>query len=184
MLVPLELPMMMYGKYKTSWYVNDPSGATDPRTGKPKKVKKTKIVEHLEERGDPGFYPSVNHIYQNIRGGGKKLTKAAEQLLAKWRSLAKAWAEEVGWECTHGEKVIVEVTAFFPDNQKRDTSNVYKLMMDALEGVIYDDDYYALPRTMDFQVLPKDSAKRPYFRLHIYKKTDEDLHGRQVAGGF
>jgi Holliday junction resolvase RusA-like endonuclease len=168
MLEPLKLPMMMYGKYKTSWYVKDPK---DP-TGK-KKIKKTKVVEHKEENGDPGYYPSVNHIYHNTKGGGKRLTKAAERLFQKWQAEARLWAYNTGWVMTEKEKVVVEIVAYFPDNQKRDTNNVFKLMMDALEGIIFDNDYYALPRVMDFHVLEKDSNVKPYFELHIYKLEDE-----------
>jgi hypothetical protein len=168
---PLQLPMMMYGKYKSSWYVNDPKGTINAKTGKIKKVKKTKMVSHVEENGDPGYYPSVNHIYQNMKGGGKKLTKAAERLFEKWQAITHLWVLQNEWVMTEKEKVVVEMTAYFPDHQARDTHNAFKLLLDSLEKIIYDNDYYALPRVMDFQVIT-DGAK-PYFELNIYKKEDE-----------
>jgi|SRR5579875_35960 len=173
---PLILPMMMYGKYKD--YVKE----KDPITGKwktvyettktGKKKAKKKWIIHDESKGDPGFYPSVNHIYQNTRGGGKKLTQAAERLFEKWHALAHLWALDNDWNFDPQEKVVLEITCFFPDKQKRDASNAIKLMMDALEGVLYQNDYYALPRIMDFQVL-EDKSIAPYFKVVIYKKDEE-----------
>jgi hypothetical protein len=195
MAEPLYLPMMMFGKYKD--YVKE----RDPETGKYKTVyeknkngklkPKTKWIVHKEENGDAGFFPSVNHIYTNTRGGGRKLTKAAQDLFDKWQAIAKLWCHNNDWVMTEKEKVVVEVWAYFPDNQKRDTNNAFKLMMDALEGIIYDNDYYALPRIMDFEILDKNNPDvRPHFKLNIYRKADEvDMqdvikeyeHSRQIS---
>ena len=34
------------------------------------------------------------------------------------------------------------------DKRKRDTHNYFKVLFDALEGVLYDNDYYVMPRVM------------------------------------
>jgi hypothetical protein len=171
--------MMMFGKYKDYVKEPDPERPGKYRTVYEKNKKgilkpKTKWVVHSEERGDPGFFPSVNHIYNNTRRGGKKLTKPAQDLFDRWQMAAREWCFRNQWETTVKEKVVIEVTAYFPDNQKRDTNNVFKLMMDALEGIIFDNDYYALPRVKDFLVLDKAKGVRPYFELVIYKKADEE----------
>lgn len=168
--------MMMFGSYKGYEYEQDPT------TGKQKIKKKLvkgklksviKIHRHVEENGDPGFYPSVNHIYDNDGRGGKKLSKPAQDLFDRWHSLAHLWAIQNGWELTKKEKVVVEVTAYFPDKKGRDTNNVFKLLADSLEHAIYDNDHYALMRTMDFIYLEKNSNISPYFELRIFKKSDE-----------
>lgn len=178
----LKMPMMMYGKYKS--YVT----TTDPVTGKKvsvyevgkhgKKKRKFNWVKHSEENGDKGFYPSVNHIYVNTGrrgGGGKKLTEEAEELLKKWQSLAMLWVHDNDWIKTEKEKVVVELWAYFPDDVKRDTNNVFKLLLDSMEDIVYDNDYYALVRVMDFYVLPKGSEVKPFFELNIYKAPEEEL---------
>lgn len=163
MNTPLILPMMMYGKYKQTVTVKD------PKTGKKKRVNKT--IEHIEQRGDPGFYPSVNHIYIQTRKG-RRLSQAAEDLFNRWNGLAQIWAEKNNWQMTEGEKVVVEIDTYFPnDRRKRDTSNALKLMLDALEGVIYDNDFFALPRQNDFHYVKE--GEKPYFKLNIFKKSEE-----------
>lgn len=172
---PLILPMMMYGKFRAERVKKDKNGNTIykiNKKGEKVPVKEKVWVEHKEENGDPGVYPSVNHIYVNMAKGRKRLSKPAEQLKEKWEALAIMWAKDNNWEMTNKEKVVIELTAYFPnDNKVRDTNNVFKLLMDALEGIIYDNDHYALPRVMDFQRV-KDGEK-PYFKIHIYKKEDE-----------
>ncbi|WDI05053.1 RusA family crossover junction endodeoxyribonuclease (plasmid) [Paenibacillus urinalis] len=173
----LILPMMMFGSYKSYEKEKDPvTGRWKIKKelngkGKLKPVKK--VYTHVEALGDPGFYPSVNHIYENTGRGGKKLTKPAEDLFEKWHALAYAWSLKNDWKMTTKDKVVLELTAYFPDEKKRDTHNVFKLMMDALEGVIYKNDHYALPRVKDFHYLEKDSGIQPYFELRIFRKADE-----------
>ncbi|SFJ65112.1 Endodeoxyribonuclease RusA [Paenibacillus sp. UNC496MF] len=174
----LILPMMMFGRYKDYVKEPDPEKPGKYRTvyekNKRGKLKpKTKWIVHSEANGDPGFFPSVNHIYNNTRGGGKKLTKAAEDLFNRWQLAARDWCFRNQWEMAVKEKVVVEVTAYFPNKQVRDTNNVFKLLMDSLEHVIFDNDYYALPRVKDFLILDKDCGIRPYFELVIFRKEDE-----------
>jgi Holliday junction resolvase RusA-like endonuclease len=173
---PLILPMMMYGKFRSQRVKKDEQGNTIYKInakGEKIPVKEKVWIEHKEERGDPGVYPSVNHIYVNMTKGRKRLSKPAERLKEKWSALAKTWAKEHQWEMTQKEKVVVELTAHFPnDNINRDVNNAFKLLMDALEGIIYDNDAYALPRVMDTTKV-KDGEK-PFFEIHIYKKEDED----------
>jgi Holliday junction resolvase RusA-like endonuclease len=172
---PLILPMMMFGKFRSQRVKKDEQGNTIykiSKNGKKTPVTEKVWIEHKEENGDPGVYPSVNHIYVNMAKGRKRLSKPAERLKEKWEALAIMWAKDNGWETTKKEKVVIELTAHFPnDNIIRDTNNAFKLLMDALEGIIYDNDHYALPRVMDFKKV-KD-GERPYFEVNIYKKDDE-----------
>lgn len=161
---PLVLPMMMYGKYKKRVKI------VDPKTGEKKYVLKT--FQHWEQKGDPGVYPSENMIYVSNRRGGKRLSKMAEDQLIKWRAMAESWALRNGWEMTKNEKVVIWIDTYFPDRRIRDTSNAYKLMMDALQGVIFDNDYYALVRQNDFFIVKKGES--PHFKLYIYKKSMEN----------
>ena len=150
----VKLPMMMYGSY--TGYEKD--GLTG------KKVRKK--ITHIEENGDVGFFPSVNHIYMNTRNGGKKLTKAAEDLKERWKEEITKACEQQKWDLKKKEKVIVNCYFYFPDKRMRDTNNIFKLLMDSMEGIVFENDYYALPRVMDFEIL-KDKTIKPYIDITI-----------------
>lgn len=147
---PLMLPLMMYGSY--SMHTNQINSE-----GKKEKIKR--VYTHVEGI-DKGFFPSVNHIYVNTKYGGKKLKPAAEALFSKWQWLAKEWAMKNNWSFEKTEKIVLEMTLYYPDHVKRDSHNVIKLLLDALQGILYDNDYYALPRIQNFHVLKEKNESR------------------------
>lgn len=177
MRTTLILPMMMFGKFRRERAKRDKDGNAIVKKvdSKGRKVYETEKywLEHSEKKGDKGVYPSVNHIYTRMAKGRQKLTAPAEKLKEKWETEARMWVEENGWQLTEEEKVVVELTAYFPnDKLRRDTNNVFKLMMDAFTGIVYDDDEFALPRVMDFHRVGE--GEKPYFQLDIYLKSEED----------
>lgn len=118
--------------------------------------------------------PSVNHMYVNGRMG-HRLTRVLSGSAKSWVKDAvektKIWIEENKWELANG-KTIVYLWYYFPDFRRRDTHNTLKILLDALEeGGIYQDDRYALPRIMDYEV-DKDNA-----RIEIEFKTKENEDG-------
>lgn len=178
MRTTLILPMMMFGKFASTRSKKDKNGnaIVKKRDAKGRLVYEREkcYVTHSEKKGDKGVYPSVNHIYKRIAHGRQMLTKPAEDLKENWENKARMWAEENGWQLTEEQKVVVELTAYFPnDKLRRDTNNVFKLMMDAFTGIIYDDDEYALPRVMDFHKVGE--GEKPYFQLDIYLKDEENI---------
>lgn len=123
----------------------------------------------------PGTAPSVNHMYENRtqpyrdKHGRprmrriKVLSQRAEQYQALAVSTANLWRNKVGWQTPKG-KVIVNLWYYWPDNAKRDTHNTLKLLLDCLEAAnIYENDRYALPRIMDFEV----DRKNPRIEIEI-----------------
>ena len=52
----------------------------------------------------------------------------------------------------HGKKVIVRIWVFWKSNQRRDTDNIMKLLLDAMKEIAFWDDRMALPQVMDFAV--------------------------------
>lgn len=102
-----------------------------------------------------GSIPSVNHMYMNTRAkgkGSKKLKPEAEVWKEETVLLASNWRRKNGWK-THPGKVRVKLWFFHPDRRKRDTHNGLKILLDALEDArIYENDRYALPQIMDFEV--------------------------------
>ncbi len=108
--------------------------------------------------------PSVNHCYRNrtrryFKGGVWKqrrervLTKVAQAWVSHaWAVATDARVKAALSKRPKGEKVILELRYFWPDRRRRDTHNLHKLICDAFEGAIYEDDQWALPRDMDFEV--------------------------------
>lgn len=115
-----------------------------------------------------GFYPSANAIYMNTFGGARRLTPAAEGKMMEWRELASKWAEENNWTMGRiGEKVVVQMAFYLPDDGKiRDTHNAKKLLLDALEGVIHENDMWIIDRTIDFHFVEEN----PRIELEIARK--------------
>lgn len=95
--------------------------------------------------------PSWNHLY---------ILKGSRQFLDKWAikhkkriiSLAQEWVQENNWEMTENRKVIVNMWVYWSDSRKRDCHNIDKLILDALESVIFDDDSNVLLRFQDFDI--------------------------------
>ena len=101
--------------------------------------------------------PSVNHAYRNFttpKGRRMRvLTHKADAFKreAEWRT--KAWMQQTGWIMpNHGKKVIVRIWVFWKSNQRRDTDNIMKLLLDAMKEIAFWDDRMALPQVMDFSV--------------------------------
>jgi Holliday junction resolvase RusA-like endonuclease len=116
--------------------------------------------------------PSVNSAYYTERAQekGKAPRRGLSPDARRWkkeaRDIAEMHALEAGWKMTRHSKVVVEITAYWPDDVvRRDMNNLHKLLADALERSIYWDDSMALLRDKDFHVDPR----RPRVELMIYQ---------------
>ena len=113
--------------------------------------------------------PSVNHMYHNLKKGGKKLTKKAEEYIRTSRSLINLAIDEQHW--IKQEKATwyyVDLVFYMPDRRVRDSHNMLKLLLDVLQGPVYDNDYYALPRV---QAVEYDN-KEPRVELCITAQSN------------
>lgn len=136
--------------------------------GEPKPIYETREVPVPST----GFFPSVNHIYMNGHfrgGGGRRLKPIAENHLFKWKEIASKWQEENEWITQKGPvKVVIDLVFYLPSGQK-DTHNAKKLLLDALEGIVHENDYYLLDRTLDFAV--DDDSPRIEMDIYIAQNT-------------
>ena len=90
---------------------------------------------------------SVNHMYINTRGGGKRLTKQAEDYIRRSRSLINLAIEEQKWlKQDKSTWYYIDLVFFMPDRRIRDSHNCLKLLLDVMQGIIFDNDYYVMPR--------------------------------------
>ncbi|PWK10187.1 RusA family crossover junction endodeoxyribonuclease [Tumebacillus permanentifrigoris] len=98
----------------------------------------------------PGNPPSMNHVYRNVSISRRVVTPDGKM----WKDAVQIFAcsamQKAGWKMTKDEKVVAEVTVYWPSKRKRDVENIGKLLWDSLEGIVFDDDQWLLPRYMDF----------------------------------
>lgn len=99
--------------------------------------------------------PSINHMYINTKNGGKKLTKKAERYIRDARALANLAIEEQLWIKENAPVwYYLDIYFYMPDRRIRDSHNTIKILMDALQGSIYINDYYCMPRIQDVDYDP------------------------------
>ena len=91
--------------------------------------------------------PSVNHMYIHKRNGQKILTNAAKQYIKTIQDLCKKEIKKQNWK-KDKESVwyVMDMYFYFKDKRKRDSHNCLKLLMDSLEGLLFTNDYFVLPR--------------------------------------
>lgn len=90
--------------------------------------------------------PSINHMYLNA-GRGRRLTKQAIAYIKTAQDAAKMAVRKQGWK-KDKEHVwyVMDMYFHFPDKRIRDSHNCLKLLIDCLEGLLFLNDYYILPR--------------------------------------
>lgn len=161
LLYQTTLPLMMFGTYvKKSTVV----AGVDKNGKKKYKAKKEKTT--LVPGVDKGIFPSVNTLYQTARNGSVSRTAIAKNHINLWKSIVESEWKELYKGPIYGTKLYLDCYFVFPDNRKRDTNNVLKMLPDALEGVIYDNDYFVLTRVQDFIVSDVGEA---YLMIEVRK---------------
>lgn len=86
-------------------------------------------------------------MYHNTRGGGKRLTKKAQDYIRVSRAKINAAIEEVMWtKQTNATWYYLDMVIYMPDRRVRDSHNMTKLLLDTLEGLCFKNDYYVMPR--------------------------------------
>ena len=100
----------------------------------------------------PGVPPSVNHQYVRTRAG-LALSREAKRYWPVVQCCAMQAVRRSGWRCTpRGRKVVVRLWYYWPDRRRRDTGNAHKLLLDAMQGIVYADDVDVLPQVMGAEV--------------------------------
>ena len=112
--------------------------------------------------------PSVNKIHYTDRKGVRRLTSESEKYIRDVRALTRMKAEEQGWEKTNDATwYYLDLMFYFPDKRIRDSHNCLKILLDALESVLFHNDYFILPR---IQVVELDKAN-PRLELCLHPQT-------------
>jgi len=107
-------------------------------------------------------------MYIHLKRGGKKLTKQAEDYIRTSRAIINSEIEEQRWiKQNKATWYYIDLVFFMPDRRIRDSHNLLKLLLDVMQGPIYDNDYYALPR---IQSVEYDNAN-PRIEICVVPQT-------------
>lgn len=120
---------------------------------------------------------SVNHAYINTRGGGRRLSAKAMQFVKLARNITAEEIVKQKWRCEkNGVWLACDATFFFPDKRKRDSHNSFKVLFDALEGLVYTNDQFVLPRVIWCHL----DRGMPRLELSIYPITYDERRGKKI----
>lgn len=101
--------------------------------------------------------PSVNHMYVNTRGGGKQLTSRAKSYVRDSRALINLAVEEQHWlKQEYAVWLYVDLVFYMPDRRIRDSHNMLKLLLDVMQDIVFENDYYVLPRIQAVEYDPNN----------------------------
>jgi crossover junction endodeoxyribonuclease RusA len=115
---------------------------------------------------------SVNSMYLMNRKRG--LTKKAKQWFSTAQYIARCECEKQGFEMDSGNVwYIANIDFYFGDMIKKDSHNYLKLMLDALENIVYKNDYFVKPR---INIVELD-RKRPRVEIRIKAEVVECQNG-------
>ena len=94
----------------------------------------------------PALPPSVNHYYRRTRSGRVFLDNDAIGFLKIAQYLAKRQVRATKWVLVpSGQFFFLEVGFEFVNRRFPDPNNMLKLLIDALEGIAFENDKWALP---------------------------------------
>jgi len=118
--------------------------------------------------------PSVNKIHYTAKGGKRRLTSDAERYIRDVRAYTRLKAEEQGWEKTDDATwYYMDLFFYFPDKRIRDSHNCLKILIDALESILFHNDYFVLPR---IQIVELDKTN-PRCEVILHPQTSSERKG-------
>ena len=105
-------------------------------------------------------------MYQkNLKNNNFSLTDVAKRWKIEAGYKAKREVKNQNWnDSSDDQKIVIEIYAYWPNKKRRDMSNMHKILPDALEGIVYEDDRYTLVRDMDFCI----DKNNPRIEVFIY----------------
>lgn len=87
---------------------------------------------------------SINKLYSFFKGKHTMTSAGHKYIRDVVPVLENAIAHQEWDMAKKGEWCIVKPTYYFPDRKKRDSHNYIKLMMDVLEGLVFENDQFTI----------------------------------------
>lgn len=112
--------------------------------------------------------PSVNSMYINTRRGGRTLTRKAQDYIRDSKALINLAIEEQNW-VKHSKHtwLYLDIVVYMPDRKIRDSHNMLKILLDVMQGTVYDNDYYVMPRIQAVEL----DKKNPRIEVCVHAQT-------------
>lgn len=108
--------------------------------------------------------PSVNHMYIH-RGNKNILTKVAKEFVKETQNRCLEAVKKSKWKKDNPSVwYVMDLYFYMPDKRIRDSHNCIKILTDSLEGILFSNDYFVLPR---IQYVTLD-RKNPRLELIYY----------------
>ncbi len=112
--------------------------------------------------------PSGNKMWRHTRNGIVYKTHECREYQHQVALMARIAVTHAGWKVKKDEKVMIEYTYYWPDRRKRDTGNQKKVINDALQGIVVDNDCNILEHDIDFCV----DKHNPRIEMKFIRKED------------
>lgn len=123
-----------------------------------------------------GIPQSVNHMYIRTRNGGQTLTKTAENYIRDSRAKINAIIEDNLWKMQKDATwYYLDMVIYMPDRRIRDSHNIFKLLMDTLEGYVYHNDYYVMPNIKSVEYDSENPRVEMILRPQLEKERQKVL---------
>lgn len=87
--------------------------------------------------------PSVNHMYV---GPKRAMDAKARAWFTEARLLLCVQVREQRWKMTSATWLYADMKFYMPDLRRRDSHNTIKILLDVMEGFVYENDFYVMPR--------------------------------------
>ena len=108
----------------------------------------------------PMIPPSVNHAYKRARNKRLFLSKEAKDFQQVLTLVAQQAAKKENWELISKKEFFKVCFEFeFKDRRFPDPNNLLKILIDTLQGIIYDNDKYLLPNVTSAKVSGSEKTK-------------------------
>ena len=91
--------------------------------------------------------PSVNKLWDIKRNGKRVLNSHARRYLSDAKAYMLMLCEDTAWRTTdRDEWLYIDLVFYFPDRIIRDSHNFIKVLLDAIQGTVFENDYAVMPR--------------------------------------
>jgi len=105
----------------------------------------------------PALPPSVNHYFKRSRNGRLYLDAEARAFVEMAQLIAKQAAKRARWKVLPAGEFFYLVIGFeFANRRFADPNNMLKILIDALEGIVFENDKWLLPLVTSAKITGKE----------------------------
>lgn len=114
--------------------------------------------------------PSVNHMYIPTKSGKKILNATAKKYIRDVQNIVRNEMKASKWQ-TDNDNVWyhMDLYFYFQDKRIRDSHNCIKLLTDTLEGLLFKNDYFVMPRIQHVELDKKNPRIEVIFKPEVMK---------------